>query len=103
MRAVKAERDIQDIPVIIVSSTAREEDVHAAMSLQASLYLKKPLDAAGYEDVVRKIEEFWLDHVSQLSDPDTNRVGRSGKVDPEAAPGANLCRTQGMTIVSVHE
>jgi chemotaxis family two-component system response regulator Rcp1 len=64
LQRVKTHNEWKSIPVIVVTSSALEEDIHRAMSLEADLYLSKPLDLEGYSDLVKEIEEFWTNRGS---------------------------------------
>jgi CheY-like chemotaxis protein len=63
LEAAKGHQDLKSIPVIVLTASAIEEDVHRAYDLQASCYLSKPVDLDGFSDLVRTIEEYWLRHV----------------------------------------
>ena len=60
LREVRDDGQLRNTPVIVVTSRADEEDIRRATHLQASGYLIKPRDVAGYVAVVQEIEEFCL-------------------------------------------
>jgi two-component system response regulator len=64
LEAVKTNDDLKSIFVIIVTSSAVEEDVHRASRLRADLYLSKPINLEGYSDLVADIEKFCTAHAS---------------------------------------
>jgi CheY-like chemotaxis protein len=68
LRAVKANDDLKSIPVIVLTASAIEEDVHRAYELQASSYFSKPTDLDGLYSLVGSIEQHWLRHVTLPSD-----------------------------------
>lgn len=57
---VKADADLRRIPVVILTSSEAEEDIVRAYDLQASAYVTKPVDLAGFSKIVRGIEDFWF-------------------------------------------
>lgn len=57
---IKADKRLRRIPVIVLSSSAADEDIDSAYDLQASCYITKPMNAQGYFDVVASIDEFWF-------------------------------------------
>ena len=57
---IKSERSLRHIPVFVVSTSTREEDVAAAYDLHANCYIPKPLDLEGLIEMGRLIEAFWL-------------------------------------------
>ncbi len=48
------------LPVVVFTSSAREEDRHRAELLGASDFLQKPMVAGGFQDVARRLSEEWL-------------------------------------------
>lgn len=57
---MKEDPDLQTIPVVVLTSSEAEEDVLRSYKLQASAYVKKPVDLDGFERIVRGIEGFWF-------------------------------------------
>jgi chemotaxis family two-component system response regulator Rcp1 len=57
---VKADPDLRRIPVVVLTTSAGEEDVLRAYNLQAACYITKPVDLDQFIKVVRSIEDFWM-------------------------------------------
>ena len=57
---VKADPDLRRIPVVVLTTSAGEEDVLRAYNLQAACYITKPVDLDQFINVVRSIEDFWM-------------------------------------------
>jgi chemotaxis family two-component system response regulator Rcp1 len=57
---IKQDADLKRIPVIILTSSAAEQDVVQAYNLYANCYITKPMDLDQFLKVVRSIEDFWL-------------------------------------------
>lgn len=57
---VKADRDLRRIPVVIMTTSAAEQDIFESYDLHANCYLTKPVELDEFIGVVRKIEDFWL-------------------------------------------
>jgi CheY-like chemotaxis protein len=57
---VKADRDLRRIPVVIMTTSAAEQDIFESYDLHANCYLTKPVELDDFINVVRKIEDFWL-------------------------------------------
>lgn len=51
---------ISKIPVVVLTSSHREEDIQLAYSLGANAYVEKPLNPKEFIDVILTIEDFWL-------------------------------------------
>lgn len=56
---IKADPRLRHIPVVVLSSSAAEEDIAAAYGLHANCYVTKPADLDHFIDVARAIESFW--------------------------------------------
>ena len=60
LKDVKSDPELRRIPVVVLTSSAAEEDVVKSYDLHANAYLTKPVDFGGFIDVVERIEDFWL-------------------------------------------
>jgi two-component system, chemotaxis family, response regulator Rcp1 len=52
--------DLHLIPVIVLTTSAAEQDVLRSYDLKAACYITKPIDLDEFISVVRSIESFWL-------------------------------------------
>ena len=57
---IKADPDLKRIPVVVVTSSAAEEDVVRSYDLHANCYITKPLELDNFVQVVRAVEDFWV-------------------------------------------
>ncbi len=57
---VKANADLAQIPVVVLTTSQAEEDVLRAYQLHANCYIAKPIDFNQFLRIVASIEEFWL-------------------------------------------
>jgi CheY-like chemotaxis protein len=62
LREVKGSGDLALIPLIVLTTSDRENDVKKAYSLHANCYITKPLEIDAFIDKIRAIEQFWLTH-----------------------------------------
>jgi two-component system, chemotaxis family, response regulator Rcp1 len=60
LREVKEDKDLKEIPVIVLSSSKAETDVKRCYRLHANCYIPKASDYHGYIRIVKVLEEFWL-------------------------------------------
>lgn len=63
LREVKADDDLKQIPIIVLTSSAAEDDIYRAYSLGANCYVTKPVDLDRFLNTVRAVEDFWLRNV----------------------------------------
>lgn len=57
---VKADAALKQIPVVVLTTSADEEDVLRSYNLNANCYVTKPIDIHQFIHVVQLINEFWL-------------------------------------------
>ena len=57
---IKSDQSLKLIPVVILSTSAAQEDIILSYSLHANCYITKPVDFVQFTKVIRLIEEFWL-------------------------------------------
>jgi CheY-like chemotaxis protein len=60
LQTVKEDPQFKRIPVIVLSSSSADMDVTACYDRHANGYITKPLDAATYDDIVTRIEQYWF-------------------------------------------
>ncbi len=59
---VKGDDMLKTIPTIILTTSDAEADVLLSYQLQANSYLRKPVQLEKFEELVRSIDDFWLQH-----------------------------------------
>jgi chemotaxis family two-component system response regulator Rcp1 len=57
---IKTDQSLRLIPVVILSTSAAQEDIIQSYSLHANCYITKPVDFVQFTKVIMLIEEFWL-------------------------------------------
>lgn len=60
LMAIKNDPKVRKIPVIVMTSSAREEDILQAYDNHANCYIRKPVDLDDFLKLVKKVEEFWF-------------------------------------------
>ncbi len=63
LHEMKTEPELRKIPVIVLTTSEDEADVHRVYELYGNCYLTKPVDIDDFLRKVRSIEEFWLTFV----------------------------------------
>jgi chemotaxis family two-component system response regulator Rcp1 len=51
---------LKSIPVVILTTSASETDIHGSYEHHANCYITKPVDLDGFLKVVKSIDSFWL-------------------------------------------
>lgn len=57
---IKADAGLKKIPVVILTTSAAEQDVLKTYDLHANCYITKPVDLEQFIKIVRLIEDFWF-------------------------------------------
>lgn len=57
---VKSDPHLKQIPVVVLTTSADEQDVLKSYNLNANCYVTKPVDIQQFLNVVRLIDNFWL-------------------------------------------
>lgn len=60
LAAVKADPELKQIPVVVLTTSEAEEDVLRSYALHANAYVTKPVDFDRFIDVVRQIDDFFV-------------------------------------------
>lgn len=57
---IKADKNLNEIPVLIFTTSQAESDIQACYSLHANCFIPKPLDFKDLLKIARLIEGFWF-------------------------------------------
>jgi two-component system response regulator len=57
---IKQDPKLQNIPVVILTTSSAEEDVVRSYNLRANAYVTKPVELQQFLEVIHAIEQFWL-------------------------------------------
>jgi len=63
LETIKNDVELRRIPTIILTSSMADKDVLESYDLHANCYIVKPVNAIKFIDVVRNVENFWVDVV----------------------------------------
>jgi len=64
LEEIKESPSLKSIPVVILTTSASDEDVLRSYRLHANCYISKPVDLDGFLKVVASIDNFWLSIVT---------------------------------------
>jgi CheY-like chemotaxis protein len=63
LREIKEDDVLKNIPVVILTTSGAEKDIHRSYDLHANAYVTKPLDFDQFIIVIKSIANFWLEIV----------------------------------------
>jgi CheY-like chemotaxis protein len=64
LETIKADDGLKQIPVVVLTSSAAEEDIARTYRLHANCYVQKPVDLERFMSIITAIDEFWFNVVS---------------------------------------
>lgn len=59
LEVIKADSQLQSLPVIVLTSSEREEDIVRSYTYGACSYIRKPVSLERFVDVVKQFEVYW--------------------------------------------
>ena len=60
LAAIKKDPEVKHIPVVVLTTSTREEDIRMSYDLHANCYIPKPADLKQFMAVVQAIDTFWF-------------------------------------------
>ncbi|BDH05159.1 MULTISPECIES: response regulator [Streptomyces] len=60
LERIKSDQDLADIPVVVLTTSAAEEDILRSYKLHANAYVTKPVDLDQFIAAVRQIDDFFV-------------------------------------------
>lgn len=60
LEIVKADKDLRSIPVLVLTTSSRDEDVAASYGLGANCFVTKPMSLKEHDEAMRAIQQFWF-------------------------------------------
>ena len=68
LEAMAAEPELRRIPVVVLSSSDRPEDIEASYAYGANSYVTKPASLSGLREGVGELARYWMD-LASLPEP----------------------------------
>lgn len=61
LHTIKAEPELQKIPVIVLTTSNAEQDIEQCYAAGANSYVQKPVDFEGFIRAIARLSEYWLE------------------------------------------
>lgn len=61
LQYIKADDDLKEIPVIVLTTSGHEDDIEACQRLGADSYIQKPVSFEGLIDGIKGVKGFWFE------------------------------------------
>lgn len=63
LHSIKADPNLRQIPVVVLTTSSEEEDIVASYDLGVAGYVTKPVTFLGLVEVMRQLGEYWFEIV----------------------------------------
>ncbi len=63
LREIKADAELRDIPVVVLTTSKSEEDIARSYTIGASSFITKPVTFGGLVEVMKTLGQYWFDIV----------------------------------------
>jgi CheY-like chemotaxis protein len=73
---IKGDPDLRIIPVIVLTTSQRDEDVLQTYQAGANTYIPKPAEYASYCELVATLRDYWIDTALKVPHPLNRRENR---------------------------
>jgi len=73
LRQIKSDKNLQTIPVVILTSSRESQDLQTCYQLGVNAYVVKPVKFADFVEAVREIGMFW----ALINEPPPNSIRKS--------------------------
>lgn len=60
LRVIKADPELRQIPVVVLTTSDAEADINRCYDAGANTYVKKPVDLTGFVEAIARLKEYWL-------------------------------------------
>ncbi len=60
LQVIKTTESIQQIPVIMLTTSSSEKDINLSYKHHANCYITKPVEVGAFLEAITTIEDFWL-------------------------------------------
>jgi two-component system, response regulator len=63
LRVIKADPDLRQIPVVVLTTSSAEEDIYRTYNLGVNSFISKPVSFEGLVEVTRALGRYWFEIV----------------------------------------
>ncbi|CAD78982.1 MAG TPA: response regulator [Rhodopirellula baltica] len=63
LKELRSDDRIKAIPVVVLTTSSQERDIHESYGLAANNYIVKPVDLVQFFEVIQSVQEFWVNVV----------------------------------------
>jgi len=60
LEKIKSDPDLKSIPVVVLTSSREDPDIHKCYALGANSYITKPVESENFFNVIKEIGLYWM-------------------------------------------
>jgi CheY-like chemotaxis protein len=76
LRLIKADPELAAIPVVILTTSESDKDIIESFKLQAAGYVRKPVNIADFQEVMRTLTDYWFTICKRVSYESNRQVSK---------------------------
>lgn len=76
LREIKADPDLRQIPIVVLTTSKADEDIYRSYDSGASSFISKPVTFEGLVDLMKGLERYWFEIVDLPRQEDTGNDER---------------------------
>jgi len=61
LQEIKTNDNLKDIPIVVLTTSDDEKDIHACYKDGANTYIQKPVDLDGFFEAIKQLKEYWFE------------------------------------------
>jgi CheY-like chemotaxis protein len=75
LKEIKADPNLKNIRVVILTTSRAEEDIYRTYDLSAASYITKPVTFSGMAEIIKTVGKYWLEIVELPGEDDGSTNG----------------------------
>ena len=76
LRLIKADPELEAIPVVILTTSDSDKDILESFKLQAAGYVKKPVSITDFQEVMQTLTDYWFTICRRISHESDRQVSK---------------------------
>ena len=76
LRLIKADPELEAIPVVILTTSDSDKDILESFKLQAAGYVRKPVNITDFQEVMRTLTDYWFTICKRISYESNRQVSK---------------------------
>jgi len=60
LKEVKADRNLKRIPIVVLTTSERDEDILNSYGLGVNTYIRKPVNFDRFQEVIKTLHKYWV-------------------------------------------